>query len=212
MRSTIAKILLAIYIILFTALSFNPYDRKVWAAENLPIVLIVIALIIIYKYYVFSPTAYILMMFLIVFHTIGGYYTFARVPFDFITHLFGFERNHYDRMSHFTVGFYAFAIAELLMEKRLTNSKVVLGLFAIMSIMTIAAVYEIFEWQFALMADKDAGLAVLGCQGDVWDAQKDMFADGLGAIFATILFFIINWKNPLLKEMSQKPKTEQSAI
>jgi putative membrane protein len=27
--------------------------------------------------------------------------------------LFGFERNMYDRVAHFTVGFYAFALAEL---------------------------------------------------------------------------------------------------
>jgi uncharacterized membrane protein YjdF len=27
-------------------------------------------------------------------------------------------------------------------------------------------------------------------QGDIWDAQKDMLADGLGAILAVILYFL----------------------
>ena len=31
-----AKILLALYAIIFTILAFNPYDRTVWFAENLP--------------------------------------------------------------------------------------------------------------------------------------------------------------------------------
>jgi putative membrane protein len=33
---------------------------------------------------------------------------------------------------------------------------------------------------------------VLGSQGDVWDAQKDMLADGLGAVFALGVFA---WSN-----------------
>ena len=41
-------------------------------------------------------------------HTIGGYHTFERVPFGWVTRTFGFERNHYDRIAHFSVGFYAF--------------------------------------------------------------------------------------------------------
>ena len=34
----------------------------------------------------------------------------------------------------------------------------------------------------------DAGIEFLGSQGDVWDAQKDMLADTLGAIAALLLF------------------------
>ena len=33
-----------------------------------------------------------------------------------------------------------------------------------------------------------AGIAFLGSQGDVWDAQKDMLMDTFGAISALILF------------------------
>ena len=94
-------ILLIGYLILFVILAINPYDRAVWFAENLPIMLIVLALVLTYKKFQFSNTAYTLMGVLIVMHTIGGHFTFARVPFDFITNLFGFERNHYDRIAHF---------------------------------------------------------------------------------------------------------------
>jgi putative membrane protein len=180
--------LLAAYITLFVICAIAPYDRAVWFAENFPIILIVVGIVIFSRFHRFSNTAYALMAVLIMLHTVGGHYTFERVPFGFVTDLFAFERNHYDRIAHFSVGFYAFAIAELLVAKQLVNSRTILYLFPIFTIFTVAAVYEVFEWQFALLADPDAGIAVLGSQGDVWDAQKDMLADGLGAIFATLLF------------------------
>lgn len=187
-------ILLIIYIIVFIALGINPYDRTVWFAENIPIMLIVLFLVFTYRKFQFSNTAYILMSILIFMHTIGGHYTFARVPFTFITNLFGFERNHYDRVAHFSVGFYAYAMAELLYKKKVVTKTWALLLFPIFFILSVAAGYELFEWIYAVSADSNAGIEVLGSQGDIWDAQKDMLADTLGAIFAIILFKIKNWK------------------
>ena len=182
--------LLLTYLILFAILAINPYDRTTWIVENLPIVLIVLILALTYKKFQFTNTSYIMMAFLIFFHTIGGHYTFERVPFDSITNLFHFSRNHFDRMAHFTVGFYAYPIAEILYRKKLVKSKWVLFLFPIFAIFTVAANYEIIEWIYAALSNPAAGAAFLGSQGDIWDAQKDMLADGLGAIFATLFFFI----------------------
>lgn len=78
--------------------------------------------------------------------------------------------------------------AEILLRRRIVLSRVVLYLFPICFILTVARVYELFDWRYALSADPAAGIAVLGSQGDVWDAQKDMLADGLGAVAAIILF------------------------
>lgn len=188
MHTRLPLVLLMIYLILFTFLAFSPYDRSVWWAENIPIMAIVLVIIISYKYYVFSPLSYLFMFCLIVLHTIGGHYTFERVPFDLITDFFGFSRNHYDRIAHFTVGFYAYPIAELLLSKRLVTSRIVLFLFPVFTIFTVAGGYEIIEWLYAVSAEESAGIAVLGSQGDIWDAQKDMLADGLGAIFAMGIF------------------------
>ncbi len=124
-------------------------------------------------------------------HTIGGHYTFERVPFDFITDTFGFERNHYDRIAHFSVGFYAYPIAEFLLKRGVVVNRAAVSIYAVCVIFTVASVYEIFEWIYAISADPSAGLAVLGSQGDIWDAQKDMLADGLGALFAMISFNLI---------------------
>ncbi len=191
MKKITPFILLIIYIAVFTVCAVNPYDRSVWWAENIPILIIVGILTVIYPFQKFSPLSYLLMSCLIILHTIGGHFTFEKVPFDFVTDMFGFERNHYDRIAHFTVGFYAFPIAELLMKRKLVCSKWILFMFPVFAIFTVAAGYEIFEWIYAVSADPDAGIAVLGSQGDVWDAQKDMFADGLGSIMAMLMFFFV---------------------
>ncbi len=186
------ELLLACYALLFTSLGVSPPSgREVWLDENLPIFLIVLFLVISYRWFKFSNLSYILMSFLICLHTIGGYYTFANVPFDLVTNLFGFERNHYDRMAHFTVGFYAYPICEFLHRKALTTAKSVTYLFALFAIMALAGFYEILEWQFAILGDPQAGIEVLGSQGDVWDAQKDILADTLGALAAIALFHFV---------------------
>ncbi len=192
MKNSLAYALLTGYLLLFAVCAIEPYDRAVWWAENLPILLLVGLVIWTYRYHSFSTMSLLFMSFLVVLHTIGGHYTFERVPFDFITEQFDFQRNHYDRMAHFSVGFYAYPIAEILLKKRLVRAVPVLVLFPLFAIISVAGVYEIFEWLYAILGDAEAGIAVLGSQGDIWDAQKDILADSLGAIFALIVFFFVN--------------------
>jgi putative membrane protein len=51
--------------------------------------------------------------------------------------------------------------------------------------------YELIEWVYASGATTAEDAAnYLGSQGDIWDAQRDMLADTLGALVATTAFFI----------------------
>lgn len=186
---TLPFALLGLYALVFTVCAIDPYDRSVWWAENIPSMMVVGALVWLSRLHRFSNTSYILMSVFIILHTIGGHYTFARVPFDWVTETFDFERNHYDRLAHFSVGFYAYAIAEVLTLRQLVRTRWIVALFPVFAIASLAGAYEIFEWQYAVSADPTAGIAVLGSQGDIWDAQKDILADTLGAILATGLFF-----------------------
>ena len=77
------KTLLGLYIILFLVLAIEPYDRVTWFVENLPVLIAVSILIVWHKSFVFSNTSYFLMWAFLSYHTIGGHWTFERVPFEY---------------------------------------------------------------------------------------------------------------------------------
>jgi len=187
----VAKILFAGYVAIFVWGAINPYDRATWWAENIPIVLLVATLVILYvRGTRFSSVAYVLMAVLPYWHTVGGHYTFERVPFDWFGRLFGFERNMFDRVGHFSVGFYAYGIAELLTRRR-SMSRALACTFAVFTIAFVAMSYELIEWWYAAYGgNAQAGANFLGSQGDIWDAQKDMLMDTLGAVVSVALFLV----------------------
>ena len=177
----VPAILLAGYVALFVWGAIGPYDRATWWAENVPIVGVVATLVVLYLRGVrLSPLAYVLMAVLPYWHTVGGHYTFERVPFGWFNRAFGFERNMYDRVGHFSVGFYAFGILEYLLDRR-KMSRPLACLFALFTIAFVAMSYELIEWGYAATAGGESGANFLGSQGDIWDAQKDMLMDTLGA-------------------------------
>lgn len=188
----VPALLLAGYVALFTWAAIAPYDRATWWAENVPIVLIVAALVAMYARGVrFSPLAYVMMAVLPYWHTVGGHYTFERVPFDWFNRAFGFERNMFDRVGHFSVGFYAFGIVEYLLSRR-RMSRGLAYLFAVFAIAFVAMSYELIEWGYAAYGgNAEAGANFLGSQGDIWDAQKDMLMDTLGGVMAMLLHLVL---------------------
>lgn len=192
-QSKLPVVLLAIYCIEFVALAINPYDRTTWLAENIVGLIPVVSLVVLYFYKIrFSNTAYVLMAIFIYLHTIGGHYTFERVPFDFISEYFDFQRNHFDRMCHFMVGFFAYPLLELIEKGKWVRGRFLSIAVVVMAVFGFAGIFEIVEWLYAAFSNPEAGNAFLGSQGDIWDAQKDMLSDGLGAICTSILYHCMN--------------------
>lgn len=169
----------------------NPADRAVWYAEVIPIFAVFGALLFTYRRFRFSNLAYLLMSLWLLMHLVGAHYTFAEVPFEWgnrlLTPLLGEDRNHYDRFAHYIIGFYSFPMAEWLLRSRKCGIGTAF-FFSLCFIMSVAAAYEIIEWQYAVIEGGDAGIEFLGSQGDIWDAQKDMLADTLGAVTALVLY------------------------
>lgn len=183
--------LLALYAIVFSWSAYKPKYFDVWWVEALTSFIPVAILIFLYfKKIRFSNFAYVLMAVLPIMHVIGAHYTFAEVPSQWLSDLLNTDRNMYDRIAHATVGFYAYGIVEFINMKKLSNSRVLTYTYALFAIMALACAYELFEWWYAVISDPNAGLAILGSQGDIWDAQKDMLMDTLGAVFALVLAFI----------------------
>ena len=202
MKHPVPFILLCIYLVLMIALAFDPYDRGTWWAENLPVIIVVALLVATWPVFRFSNTAYCLMWFFLCVHTIGGHFTFARVPFDYgnqllsmtgLDSLFPEGRNNFDRFGHFLVGVFGYPVAELAYRKKWVNGiamAVVLGIFALGF---WGALYEVIEMIYAVEYGGDQAADFLGSQGDIWDAQKDMALDILGAMLSTALFAIV-WR------------------
>ena len=185
------RILLILYAILTIWSAYNPRYFDVWVAEAITSFITVAIIIFLYiRGTKFSNLAYSCMAIFPVMHMIGAHYTFEFVPFDWFNNLISSERNMYDRVAHFSVGLYSFAILEYIFMKGITRSKFFAYSYSIFIIMSVAALYEIFEWQYATISDPTAGIAILGSQGDIWDAQKDMLMDTLGGVTGAAVFYL----------------------
>ena len=159
MKTRLPVILFALYLLEFVLLTVRPTSRTTWISENLTVACIVTPLVWMYlKGIRFSNTAYLFMSVLIFLHTLGGHYTFAQVPFGWITNLIGAQRNHFDRLAHFSVGFFAFGLLEFIESRRLSHHRAFSLLFAISAILAVAALFEIFEWLYATAADPVAAM------------------------------------------------------
>tara|TARA_Y100001956_G_C4114714_1_gene184280 strand:+ start:1386 stop:1997 length:612 start_codon:yes stop_codon:yes gene_type:complete len=186
-RSSLLKALSVTYVFVFIFSAIEPSSRAVWIAEIVPALGVLAAIWWVSRVHRFTSTAYYLMFVWLFLHTIGAKYTFAEVPFDWFNQLISSERNNFDRVAHYSIGLFAYPIAEYLVVKNKMALNYALA-FALFAIMSLAAGYEIIEWWYAALAGGDEGIAFLGSQGDIWDAQKDMLMDTLGALTALTLF------------------------
>jgi putative membrane protein len=185
--------LIIVFVLVWVWAAINPSYRHDWLLENYLVFIFVPIILDISYYFRLSNTSYTLITIFMCLHVIGSHYTYAEVPFGYtLQHWLGADRNMYDRMVHFSFGFLlAYPVREMFM--RVAHAKGIWGYFFPVDLtFAFSAIYEIIEWRTAANVDAAAGLAFLGAQGDIWDAQKDMLMAGLGAILAMIIVFLIN--------------------
>ena len=166
----------------------SPYDEQVWWTEMSTVFVLMGVFGVLYRRLQLSVFAYFFIFLWCWLQVVGAHYTFELVPLDAVREFFGFERNHYDRVAHFVVGLNAVGIAELLWRYRGAPSALTAAIYSIVIIMAVANFWELVEWIYAEIDGGSAGLAFLGSQGDVWDAQKDMLMDTLGAVVGATMF------------------------
>jgi len=174
----------------FAILSFSfalAQDRFTWILEVFPILIGFPILLATYKRFPLTRMLYILLTVHFCILALGGIYTYAKVPLGFwMQDWFGFARNHYDRIGHFAQGFIpAILVRELLLRTSPLRPGKWMNFICIAICLAISAFYELIEWWTAASQGASAD-AFLGSQGDVWDAQWDMFFCLLGATSAII--------------------------
>lgn len=182
------RIMLVTLLALMVWSGIAPADRTVRIVESVWSVLAIVILLLVRRWLRFSSAAYLCCWVWAVLQTIGAHYTFEHVPMDWMMTPLGLTRNPYDRVAHFAVGWFAFPFAELFDRKGWARSAGFAAFFAVMTTIAMAGVWEIVEWLYAAVDGGAAGAAFLGSQGDVWDAQKDILCDTLGAVCAAVTF------------------------
>src|SRR6266508_4836815 len=160
-------------------------DRFTWFLEVAPVLVGVPILLATYKRFPLTPLAYRLIFLHALILMLGGHYTYAEVPLGYwMRDLFGFARNHYDRIGHLTQGFVPAILArEILLRKTPLRSRAWVFFLVTCVCLAVSACYEFVEWGTAV-ATGSAADGFLGTQGDPWDTQWDMLLALIGAVTA----------------------------
>ena len=178
----------AIFFIVWINSLIGTTNLSNWILENVLTFLCLGFLIVSYRKFQFSDLSYLLICIYLCLHVYGSKYTYAENPFGYwLKDIFDGERNHYDRIVHFSFGFLlAYPMREMFL-KWLAYPTLVAWLLPIEITLSVSAFYELIEWAVADIFFKAQGDAYLGTQGDIWDAQKDIFLAFSGAIIATTI-------------------------
>jgi len=196
-KNLLLILLTGLFLIYWISTLLGTPDLANWFLENTLVFIFLTGLIITIKKLQFSDLSYLLIFVYLMLHIYGAKYTYAENPFGFwLQDAMGFDRNHYDRIVHFSFGFLlAYPMRELFLIG-FKFPKWVAWLLPIEITLSISGFYELIEWAVADIFFKEQGMAYLGTQGDIWDAQKDIFLAFLGAILATTIVSSIKraWK------------------
>ncbi len=174
--------------------AYDPTSRGVWILENILVLIFVPCLYIIGRYFRLSHISYTLIALYLCLHLMGAHYTYVETPFGYwLGDILGMERNMYDRFVHFSFGFLlAYPMREAFI--RIARARGLWGYYIPVDItFAFSACYEIFEWLAMAFLGEQSTLLFLAAQNDIWDAQKDMTAAGLGAILMMLIVLAVNW-------------------
>jgi putative membrane protein len=192
-------VLLLVFGAVWTALAIAPSYRQDWLLENVLIFVAVPLLVATSRTLRFSNGAYTCMFVFFVLHAIGAHYTYSEVPWREWLHLQdagtgpgSASRNNYDRFVHFCYGLLMFPAVWELFAARASPQRIWRYLMPVTFLMAHSVIYELIEWSAAEMFGGDLGVAYLGTQGDVWDAQKDMGLATAGILVGLLLTLAFN--------------------
>lgn len=193
---TYPLLLLGIFVAWWIALAITPWSRQNWLLENILVFIVLLLLTWSYRHLRFSNFSYTLIFIFLCFHEIGAHYTYSDVPYSAwfnrltgidIDSIFGFERNHFDRLVHFLYGLLILPACAEIFRARGNLVGFWRYLVPITFVMAQSELFEMIEWQAVGVFGGSLGQAYLSAQGDIWDAQKDSAAAMIGAICSTLL-------------------------
>ncbi|MGY3265343.1 DUF2238 domain-containing protein [Lysobacter sp. HA35] len=185
------RIALAAVVVLFAA----TWIRPIWPVEQaLHSSLTVVALGLLYTYARRGTTRnsdFILLCVFLALHCVASRWLYSNVPYGEWCQrllglspqaLFGWHRNHFDRLVHFAYGACLTPAFAHSLALRYPLSRRQGFALALLLIMASSLVYEWIEWAVALTMSPHDAEAYNGQQGDMWDAHADMLMATVGAV------------------------------
>ncbi|MFN4356408.1 DUF2238 domain-containing protein [Sphingopyxis alaskensis] len=168
----------------------QPYP-EVALLQHVPTMLLLVASPWLLRRWPLSTASVACIALFLALHTLGGRYVYSNVPYDdwalaltgtSLSDLFGWTRNHYDRLVHFAFGALSvIPVAEV--ARRRGGLRARGAMLAVLGwVLSVSALYEVFEWLLTIVAAGETADRYNGQQGDMWDAQKDVALAALGAL------------------------------
>jgi len=211
-RSRFPKIIIFSVLLLIGILTcINPVYPDEQYLQHLGTIILLGVLFYDLRKHTLSSFAFVCFALLIFFHIIGARYIYSYVPYhkwiNVIINALNIEsvpnlpdRNGYDRFVHFAFGILVFPIIYEYLITIKTFNKTLLIFFTLTVIQTISMLYELFEWGLTLVLSPEAANDYNGQQGDMWDAQKDMFLALSGAILIALIYLFLKRTNTITKQ------------
>lgn len=180
------------------------YPRNTWLQVG-PVVFVAILLPWMMRRWILSRITWACLVLFMLLHLFAAHWTYTDVPYrDWLQYVdvdvlnITGPRNMFDRLIHFCFGLLVVRpIVEIEsvhvgVHRRLANR------LAILFVLASSAAYEIFGWTVAILVSPDSAEAYNGQQGDIFDAQKDMWMAFAGAMVGLA---ILHWR---ARERSKK--------
>ena len=176
------------YVVMSLWTAYDPADRQFWMLASILPAALVLFLIATRRVLPLSLASYLSIALFLTLHMVGVRYTYAEAPVGhWLDQALHFDRNHFDRVVHFSFGFLMAYPLEESFRLLASVRGWVLYYLPVMTILGLSGLWEIIESWVARSVHPELGLTYLGSQGDIWDAQKDMAAALYGALLCMVL-------------------------
>ena len=174
MKFKLKPTLFTVYLLFWTVMAIDPLYPDDWFLENILVFVSVPLIVWLDRRYGFSDESALYLFGFMTLHAVGSHYTYSHVPlFNTVWDTLELSRNHFDRVAHFLFGYLFMLPMFEVIRKSGTGKKAALAL-AFFMLVSFSGLYEVMEWAVTEITHSELGIAFLGVQGDVWDAQKDM--------------------------------------
>jgi putative membrane protein len=204
----------ALFGLLFAATWWRPEHPVEQSLHHSLTLIAVIALILLQRRGILPTSSLAFALAFLALHTIAARWMYSYVPYDDWLHtlfgirlsdLFGWHRNDFDRLVHFSYGLFLAPVLMAYFADRRGWRRGFAALAAVDIVVSTGALYEVFEWFIAITLAPDAVEAYNGQQGDLFDAQKDMAIAGLGALIAAAVWLVARRARARVRARSEPP-------